>query len=391
MLKDETTNYQYNFDESLPILFKEVHNTLPNAIKKKLSVIYDHKYEGFENIFVFKSSNEKWGVLKFENGKYLFIAENIYDSIGFRPHYNIIEAVIYSDGIYSGKKIYFLLDTEGRIIKKAEDIDYLNFDHFGNVIFSKNNLYGLLNQSFEQSIPNKYKVFSALEKNLFLIREKNNSEQLLINEKEEIIFNFGFSDLIYKHLYKDKIIIKDSETYYLLDVNTGEKIKLNYDLIYPVSRLYDLELRPTTKFITVNDYFDGDDDFYENNGFFGDKFMADEGKYGLINADGEICIPNIYDKMQQIHDDHFKVAIGKFNFKLDEEKDEVTATGAKWGVINSKNEIIVPLKYTNIFYDKQKNSYIAYEGGEMTGYEDSHTQNYWWNVKNGKETKYKIP
>lgn len=391
MLKDENTNYQYNFDESLPVLIKEIHNTLPNTIKKKFSVIYDHKYEGFENIFVFKSSNEKWGALKFENGEYFVIAENIYDSTGFRPHYNIIEAVIYSDGIYSGNKIYFLLDTEGRITKKADDIDYLNFDQFGNVIFSKNNLYGLLNQSFEESIPNKYKVFSALEKSLFLIREKNNSEQLLINEKEEVIFNFGFSDLIYKHLYNGKIIIKDSETYYLLDISSGRKIKLNYDLIYPVSRLYDLSLWPITKFITVTDYFDGDDDFYENNGFFGDKFMTDEGKYGLINADGEICIPNIYDKMQQIHDDHFKVALGKFNFKLDKEKEEVTATGAQWGIINSKNEIIVPLKYTNIFYDKQKNSYIAYEGGELTGYEDSHTQNYWWNVKNGKETEYKIP
>lgn len=390
MFNDPVTNFQFNFNENLPNPLKEIHNTLPDKIKRKFSVIYNHKYEGFEKIFIIKSSNEKWGALQFENDEYFVIVDSIYDSTGFYPHYNIIEAVLYSDGSYSGDKIISLFDTKGRIVKKLEDINHLNFDHFGNVIFSKNDLFGLLDQFFEEAISNKYKVISALQKNLFLVQEQNNSQQLLINEKDEIIFNFGFSNIVYQRLYNNKIIIKESETYYLLNINSGEKIKLKYDLIYPVSRLYDLSLWPTTKFITVTDYFDGDDDFYGSNGFFGDKFMTDEGKYGLINADGEICIPNIYDKMQQIHDDHFKVATGKFKFKIDHEKQEVISTGGKWGVINSKNEIIVPLKYTDIFYNKHKNSYIAYEGGEMIGFENPHDQNYWWSVKNGKEIKFKI-
>jgi hypothetical protein len=374
-------------NNSQPEPLQQVYNKLPEFIRKKYSVIYDDSYKNDENIFVFKSSNEKWGALKYDKNshQHSIIAECIYDAVGFHPRYKLIEAVNYKNGSYYSREISILFNTEGEFLKELKEIDSLEFDHLGNISFSVDHLSGLFNSAFEIQIPAKYSIFSALRKNLFLVKISSDSEQLLINEKEEIICNIGFSEIILKEIYNDKIIIKESETYYHLDIISGEKIKLDFDLIYPISRLYNLSLYPVTKSITVKNFIDGDDDFYKKNGFFGDRFITDEGKYGLMNTDGKICIPNIYDKIQQIHDDHFKVALGKFIFKIDTEKEEVTATGGKWGVINSKNEIIIPIEYTNIYYDRHKNVYIAYQGGEMTGYEDPHDNSYYWSVKNGKE------
>ncbi|MFY1047025.1 hypothetical protein [Chryseobacterium sp. GP-SGM7] len=380
------------YDDSQPEPLQQIYNKLPEFIRKKYSVIYDDSYKNYENIFVFKSSNEKWGALKYdkESHQYSIIAECIYDAIGFHPRYKIIEAVVCKNQSYSRRNISTIFNTEGDVIRELRDVDFLNFDPFGNIYFSFSHLYGLLDFAFEIQIPAKYSVFSALRKNLFVVKISSSSKQLLINEKEEIIFDIGSSEIIFKEIYNNKIIIKGSETYYHLDICSGEKIKLDFDLIYPTSRLYDLSLYHVRKFITVTDYIDGGDDFYEKNGIFGDGFITDEGKYGLINADGEICIPNIYDKIQQIHDDHFKVGLGTFIFKIDREKEEISLTGGKWGIVNSKNEIIVPIEYTNIYYDKHKNAYIVYEGGEMIGYENSHDNNYYWSVKNGKEKEFSV-
>lgn len=154
--------------------------------------------------------------------------------------------------------------------------------------------------------------------------------------------------------------------------------------------MYNISFHPTTRFITIINYINDEDSFYDKYGIFPDRFISDSGKYGIIDAEGKICVPNIYDKIQQIHDDYFKVAIGKFNFKINPDTDEIIASGGKWGIIDSKNEIIVPVTFTNIYYDRHRNSFLAYEGGVMIGYEDSHDNTYIWSVNGGKEIEFKI-
>ena len=390
--KVNQNNISLQFENSPSNSSQQIHNKLPNFIKEKYSIIYDHCYKKFEDIFIFKSSNEKWGALKYnkENNHYSIIAENIYDSTGFYPSYNVIVAVIYKNEKFSDENVQLIFNNNGELIKKLNHISYIDFGNFGNISFSKDNLYGLLNQHFDVIIPAKYKYFHALENNLFIVKTSEESEQLIINEKDEIIYNLKFSEVIYKYTYNHKIIIKVVKDYYLLNIETGNKTKLNYDLIYPISRLYNLLLWPTNLFITVTDYTDGDEDFFKEYGAWGDRFMTSKGKYGLMNGNGEVCIPNIYDRIVQIHDDYFKVAMGEFNFKIEEEKDIVIATGGKWGIINSRHEIIIPIKYTDIYFDRHKNSFLAYEGGVMIAYEDPHESSYIWHLHESKEIEFRI-
>lgn len=187
-------------DNSQPELLQQVYNKLPEFIRKKYSVIYDDSYKNYDNIFVFKSSNEKWGALKYNKNshQHSIIAECIYDAVGFHPRYKLIEAVNYKNESYCSREISILFNTEGEVLKELKEIDSLKFDHLENISFSVNHLSGLFNSAFEIQIPAKYSVFSVLRKNLFLVKISSGSEQLLINEKEEIICNIDFQKLFLK-------------------------------------------------------------------------------------------------------------------------------------------------------------------------------------------------
>jgi hypothetical protein len=109
-----------------------------------------------------------------------------------------------------------------------------------------------------------------------------------------------------------------------------------------------------------------------------------EGKYGVITGDGEVCIPNIYDKIDFLSEKYFKVALGKFSFEINEETDDILVSGGKWGIVDIENNIIVPVQYTDIVYGHHENRYFAYENGIMEGRNDDHNGEYMWSVKDGK-------
>jgi hypothetical protein len=65
-------------------------------------------------------------------------------------------------------------------------------------------------------------------------------------------------------------------------------------------------------------------------------------KAGLVNTDGDLIVPHIYDMAFSTSQGDTVVAIGDFSdlSKLD--------NGAKWGVIDNKGKILVPIIYDNI-------------------------------------------
>ena len=65
-------------------------------------------------------------------------------------------------------------------------------------------------------------------------------------------------------------------------------------------------------------------------------------KSGLVNTDGDLIVPHIYDMAFSTSQGDTVVAIGDFSdlSKLD--------NGAKWGVIDNKGKILVPIIYDNI-------------------------------------------
>ncbi|AYZ13546.1 hypothetical protein EGY05_17075 [Chryseobacterium arthrosphaerae] len=373
------------FDESKQS--EEIKAILPSVVLKKYSIVYEHSYKGFENSVIFKSSNEKWGALQFDpsTNEYRLIAEAVYDSMAFYPQNLLFEAV-FSNKSSSGNTTRVFINNEGRIIKKITNYEYTRFDAFGNLITFKNHKYGLLNSYFEEQIPCKYLKLTGIKKDLFIVTDNVKQQYLLINEKEEILYTTPFPGKIFESVCKEKLIVQEKNLYYLFDIITHEKTQLKYDLIYPISRLYDFTKWPVTRYITVTHLIDTSED-YDEYAIEPDTLMTRQGKYGIIYGDGEVCIPNIYDKMIQIHNDHFQVALGEFSFEIDDEKEEIISTGGKWGVVNTKNEIIVPIQYTNIYFHKYPLGYTAYEGGVSIGYHDFN-EGIYWGVKDSKPVEF---
>lgn len=68
-------------------------------------------------------------------------------------------------------------------------------------------------------------------------------------------------------------------------------------------------------------------------------------KAGLVNTDGDLIVPHIYDMAFSTSQGNTVVAIGDFSdlSKVD--------NGAKWGVIDNQGKILVPIVYDNISTD----------------------------------------
>ncbi|PIF47231.1 WG repeat protein [Chryseobacterium sp. 52] len=371
----------YPFDASVKV--QRIRHRSSREIIQQYSIVHEHSYEGFEHIVVFLSSNEKWGALKLDENKntHVLIAENIYDSTVFDPRNGLLEAVAYPSGKYSSEgNTFMFFNTDGDLVHQSEQFSHIQFDNFGNIIVSKSKTLGLLNEHFEEVIPCQYESLTGLKKNIFIALDKVNSRYLIINEKNDIIFQTSFSNKIFPAIHHEKVIVQEQDKYYVFDVLSGEKTKLPYDRI---KSLYRDDIQPP-RYITITDYVNNAEVYEDNYLIYPDHFIAEEGKYGVIFGNGEVCIPNIYDKIELLNEKYFKVALGKFKFEIDERNDNVTATGGKWGVADLKNKVVVPIQYTNIFYGHHNDTYIAYEDGVMSGQDDPHNGGYWWTVKDGR-------
>jgi hypothetical protein len=268
------------------------------------------------------------------------------------------------------------------MVKRLEGYDYIRFNSYGNVITSKNQLDGFLDINLDEKAPCKYDSLRGIGKNLFVATENINSRHLIINEKEEIIFECKFPNKVYDQVYNNKIIVEENDKYYLLDLHSKEKMILPYDKIYRVQN-HRINSKISLKYITIKDYINHEEE-YEDTLIYPDHFITDEGKYGVISSDGEVCIPNIYDKIEFLSQKYFRVALGKFSFEIDKKNDNVLASGAKWGIVDIENNLILPIQYTNIVYNHHEDRYFAYENGIMEGRIDAHSCEYWWFVIDGK-------
>jgi hypothetical protein len=86
-------------------------------------------------------------------------------------------------------------------------------------------------------------------------------------------------------------------------------------------------------------------DYFDSNGY---AVVKQDGKYGLINSDGEFVVPCIYEKMSK----YTKGSVV-----------EVRLNG-KWGVVDLSNNTIVEPIYDEVFVD---GNYIVVTIGGKTG------------------------
>ncbi len=230
------------------------------------------------------------------------------------------------------KPEYMLINKEGKAVnneKYHRIIPYKNF-----YIVKKNLKYGLVNAEGKTIIPVKYD--SIKPSNEYFIAALK-SKKGLINSEGKIVFPVRY-DMIY--ITSENLILKKNKVYSIFDMNKKFLFSVNADkppkyinnnrfLVVNNDRLIitDNKGNPVTKteYQNVHKYFNiikyADIDLIE---------VTKENKYGIINSDGSIIIPLIYEdiSLTGFHE-------GVFNARKN----------GKWGLINLKNEVVVDFLY----------------------------------------------
>jgi hypothetical protein len=107
-----------------------------------------------------------------------------------------------------------------------------------------------------------------------------------------------------------------------------------------------------------------------------------KGKWGMLNANRELIIPTDYAFIDFFRNEaEFKVALGDLVLDYGSDLHSYVAWGAKWGVINEINQVMVPIQYDWI-EELALNNYAVNIGCTLE-YNDGYQEDYWF-AKNGK-------
>jgi len=215
----------------------------------------------------------------------------------------------------------------------------------------------------ENIMPFAYdKISSTVGRNrMFLQRNKTWN---YLNSKNEII-EYNFDDVDYTLMAADAILkkVKKEGKYGFFNTKTETiTIPIEYDnaesffYIYPQSSGFGQEVEPLAGYAKV-----------ERNG-----------KWGIIDMEGKMLIPVIYDQIDNFSEGYAKVTLNGKNGYVSTDakiilpiefeqagnfkngKAEVKKNG-KWGIINHKGEEIIPIKYDQIRFTNNENILIIAE------------------------------
>jgi hypothetical protein len=142
----------------------------------------------------------------------------------------------------------------------------------------------------------------------------------------------------------------------------------------------------------------------EENGFIRVAKMIDgKSKWGLFNQQGELILPIVYDFIDvPLHDRLFKVFKGIFEW---EEFDEATAAlfddlicdpkswngdyheatlmSGCWGLVNEKNEEVIPIKYNSLHFYSDSLLIVNENGSRIIKWYDGDEKQSKWSIVGG--------
>jgi hypothetical protein len=127
----------------------------------------------------------------------------------------------------------------------------------------------------------------------------------------------------------------------------------------------------------------GDDNFSDF------EMLYYQGKWGILDEVGKEFIPCQYVYIDFFRNpSYFKVAMGELTLDFEENSHHIFCTGGKWGVINTENQVIVPLIYE--WVEEIHETLWAVNIGGKVFYNDDYQEDYWtvrggkWGVVNAK-------
>jgi len=360
------------------------YNLLPKNIKNRFQIIYSELV--CDNITIFKNRSEKWGAL-IETKKfgifanYQYLVTPVYNSIGFNKIVNLIEAVKYENDKWNrDENTFYFFSIDGKLKWKSEKGTSVSIDRNKYIISCKDKKYGLLDADFNTLILPTYDKLISLEGRCFIACK--NHLYGIIDLKESIILDFNYSD-IFTTAYNSKAIVKDlNGKYFSFDFKKDLLISLPYNKILPASS-NSYKAPSVGSFNQFKSIINCVEIEYEDL-----EMKRYKGKWGIINADGSIKIPNEYDYIDFLRNpQYFKVCKGDLQFRIEEDDSRLIAFNAKWGVVDINNNIIVPIEYDWV-NELEATIWAVYNGGEVF-YNDDYQEEY-WTIKGGKLGVYNL-
>lgn len=367
------------------------YNSLPLKIQKQFDVLYSEELNN--NIILFRNKKEYWGVLRKQKGifttNYTSIVEAIYDSTYYEKNINFIVGVIFEN---KDTWLYKFFNLDGILISslhaqrvKIED----------NYIISENAdaKYELLDDKFNVLIDNK-DYLSSIGNNLFIFKE--NGKFGILNSFGKIIIP-PVNVKIHSKVNNNRIIVESAiNKYHIYNINGRIEQDLPYDnILSSTSNTYAAPCKiDEDKFKTV--IGKKIDDYLEMTDF--------DGKWGIIDNDGKEIIPNEYNYIDFFRSKFFyKVGLGKMYLNHDtndsfiniQDNIYLIVRDTKWGVINNKNDIIVPIEFEWVEEISDGKLWAINKGGQLY-YNSDYEVNRWeilggkWGVINS-ESKIIVP
>lgn len=359
------------------------YNKLPDNIKRKFKIVYSELLD--ENITIFKNESEKWGVLKKSEKfgffhTYGYIVKPIYNSIGFNRNLGLIEVVKYKNDKWNqDTNIHRFFDFEGKLIWESPKGVSITIDKLGNIITCLKNKYGLLNHKFETIINPIYDNLLAIDKSYLIAKQNGNYGITDINNR--IVLELDYSGII-NAILKNSLIVKDKNNkYHSFNLEDKLLVPLPFDkILLGTSNSKGKFTESQQRFFkSIINYSQNEDDFR------GLEMLEHKGKWGIIEANGDVKIPNEYDYIDCLRNPNFfKVCKGNLSFSDEEDEQgnyRVYAENAKWGIIDSNNNLVVPIEYDWI-EDIESTIWAVYKGGKVF-YNDDYQEDY-WTIKGGK-------
>ena len=266
----------------------------------------------YENGFIVKSSDEKYGIIKYNTVQ---VFETKFDDI----------KSIYANGMYvvkiEGK--WKVINEEEEIILDNDfsDIKFINSD---NIIYVKDGKFGIVNSKGEEKIANEYEDIKYAFVNTFIA--KKDGKYGVINGAKEEKVAFTYNNIEYIEQADILVARKDNFEADLLNRNLEVKVSGIVSEINTTKNYIKLRAGEEYKYFNFKLEEKESKDILTGNTLFLSK---KDGKYGYINNKGIVVVDYIYDDATEQNN------YGYASVKKD----------GKWGSINQKGNIIVEPKY----------------------------------------------
>jgi len=329
-----------------------------------------------ENITIFKNNSGKWGALlavkkTFFSSGYQSLVPARYDSVGFSKSTGFIEAVLYENEKWNeDRNIFYYFDTSGKLVWQAPQGMTVFIDQLGNILSRVKKKYGLLDQDFTTLIEPVYEKLIPINKHYFIASKAQ--QYGIVDRQNQVALDFLYT-CIFETSADQKLMVQNATgQYFAFDLATKRLSLLPFNKILRASsNTYGAPAEESRSlFKSITDCIEQEPDDYE--------MCRYKGKWGIARADGTSLIPNEYDYIDFLsHPGFFKVCKGDLQFREGDDDDEyhLFAQNAKWGVIDTRNNVVVPIVYD--WVDEAGDGvWIVYEGGEVY-YNDDYQEDYW--------------